>query len=411
MSNLDLTDPANLAPFRQQADPLADEVIADIMAAGDNKAINILFNQLRNTSDIKNADLPPSVANYFEVTSQLPEWTDPTKIAVGEKLFSQYGPHMSMLLLCKSLPEAYSAAKGAMVMYRTGRMVEHQGSLQMFTRRLMETAQFVINVCAPGGLSDGGTGVITAQKVRLIHASIRYYLHKAGWDTDFYGQPINQEDMAGTLQSFSSLILEGMIQLGVELTPAEIDGYFHCWRVVGHIIGLDPQLNVLTYEEGLKLGYAILNDQKEKSEQGEALTKALVDFMEQIIPGNIFDSMPSAMIRYLVGDETADLLGVEDSESLMAKLTPVLLKVFYHGSSELEEHSKLFRKIAEHLNLALLQGMLNHFNGDKAVQFYIPPDLQHNWKLTNQWEPYKGLTPNIAGYRLAIERNVGKLEN
>ena len=69
--------------------------------------------------------------------------------------------------MCKSLPEAYVCANGAKVLYTTGRMTEQSGNLNVFTRRLMETAQFVINVCSPGGLSDTGSGIITAQKVRL----------------------------------------------------------------------------------------------------------------------------------------------------------------------------------------------------------------------------------------------------
>src|SRR6201999_3276000 len=125
-----------------------------------------------------------------------------------QEVFACYGPQICLCLLCKSLPEAYACAKGAQVLYRTGRLTDQDGTMRTFTRRLMETSQFVVNVCIPGGLEPNGKGIVTSQKVRLIHAAIRYFIKKGEWDVATLGEPINQEDMAGTLQSFSTLILQ-----------------------------------------------------------------------------------------------------------------------------------------------------------------------------------------------------------
>ncbi|MBK8044673.1 MAG: DUF2236 domain-containing protein [Haliscomenobacter sp.] len=83
----------------------------------------------------------------------------------------------------------------------------------------METAQFVIDVLSPGGLSPAGKGVRSAQKVRLIHASIRHFLKQRGWDTEDLGEPLNQEDKAGTLMAFSALLLDGFKMMQIGLTP------------------------------------------------------------------------------------------------------------------------------------------------------------------------------------------------
>ena len=47
--------------------------------------------------------------------------------------------------------------------------------------------------------------------MRLLHASIRYLIqhHDPTWKAE-YGLPVNQEDMVGTLLSFSSLIIDGL---------------------------------------------------------------------------------------------------------------------------------------------------------------------------------------------------------
>ena len=161
-----LTD---LQSFRIKTDPTADKVINDLIETSEIESINKLFLQLSSNEDLSKSNLPDSVKDYFEKTSELPGWIDQEKVLAGQKVFAKHGPQIALSLLCKSLPEAYACANGAKVLYATGRMTQRNGSLEMFTKRLMETSQFVVNVCIPGGLDPKGKGIITAQKVRLIH--------------------------------------------------------------------------------------------------------------------------------------------------------------------------------------------------------------------------------------------------
>ncbi|NOQ72903.1 MAG: DUF2236 domain-containing protein [Crocinitomix sp.] len=400
-----------LEAFRSKSDPLADHVVDKIMANGSGRSISELFDKMIKNSDFNEADLPVEVAEYFKNTEALPTWADQNKIKVGQDVFAQFGPEICLLLMCKSLPEAYACKKGAEVLHQTGRLSEGtDGALERFKRRLMETSQFVVNICTPGGYEVDGSGIITAQKVRLIHAVIRHYIVAHGnWNAELNGLPINQEDMAGTLQSFSSLVIEGLTQCGVTLTAEQIDGYYHCWRVAGHIVGLDEALNPPTYAEGLKLGYAILNQQKEGSQAGVELTNALTDFIKEILPGNIFNDTPAILIRYFVGESTGDMLGIKEEKGVLSKVMPRLLRTVFREEENLENNSHIYHKIASKVSLAMLQGMLNHFNEYKGVHFYIPPGLQENWKLETSWDHFKTLSPAVAGYRLAIEKKKSSL--
>lgn len=373
-------DSSRLEHFRSLADPLADHTIRLIIEKEGTEAINKLFSQLRENDDLENVKFPAPVEEYFEETKKLPDWVDWNMVRLGEQVFSKYGPEISMCLLCKSLPEAYACAKGAKVLYATGRMSEHNGSLSVFTRRLMETAQFVMNVCSPGGLTPEGKGIVTAQKVRLIHASIRYYLRKHHWDYA-NGQPINQQDMAGTLQSFSTLILQGLDQLNIKLSPGEKEGYYHIWHVVGHIIGLKDELNPTEHKEGFELGKAILKDQMAPSDEGVELTKAVYEFMEHTLPGNLFDNVPEATIRFLAGDEIADVLGVRPYSTLQKLIIPRMMGEVFESESEANDLGHFKDKLVEKLNMHLLQSMLLHFNDNKKVRFYIPPSLKGMWDL------------------------------
>lgn len=373
--------PSELRPYRKITDPIADRVVADIIENDKTEGINKLFSQLRENDDISEINFPKCVADYFEETSELPSFMDQEQVKIGQKVFAQFGPEISLCLMTKSLPEAYACANGAKVLYATGRLTEQSGTLAVFTRRLMETAQFVINVNDEGGLSPKGKGVVTAQKVRLIHAAIRYYLQQHNWPEKYYGMPINQEDMAGTLQSFSTLTLEGLDILKLDLSEEEKQGYYHSWRCIGHVMGVLPELNPVTYQEGYGLGTSILNHQIAPSKEGTELTQAVCNFMKDMMPGEIFDQAPEAIIRHMIGDDIAETLKLDSKLNLIEKMIPKLIGIIFDKLEEVGEEHETLEKIIERVKGYLLQHMLNHFNNDKKVKFYIPPSLRKNWKL------------------------------
>ncbi|MEO1054000.1 MAG: oxygenase MpaB family protein, partial [Bacteroidota bacterium] len=406
---------------RKLTDPLADQTVADIITSGYEEKINEVFYKLvRNDSysaDIF-SDLPTEVSaavnKYFQATSQLPDWADQGKIKIGERVFGTYGPEISMLLNVKSLPLCYACSKGAKVLFMTGRLSEQNGSIDPLARRLMETAQMIVNAMMPGGLSSEGKGIVTMQKVRLIHASIRYFLknpkfNKEGWDTATYGEPINQEDMAGTLMSFAALILKGLEQLNISLTTEEQNAYMHCWEIIGTMMGVDRDLIPTTYEDGWNLGIAIMSHQAEASDWGKELTNSCIAFLKYAVPGNLFDSVPEYMIWYFVqdvseaiGKDIAPMIGVENNHSLKDLIVLKFTKLIIGGFSKAEDHSGIIQKISIRFNRLMLQGFLKHFNEGKNVHFYIPPSLQKDWKLVEEWEN-TATSPSILGNRLALQ--------
>ena len=167
----------------------------------------------------------------------LPEWADPQLIQTGEDLFWRYGTKLILVLYCYSLPFCYLGRNGVQVLALTTRLASNP------TRRIVETAQLLVDVMQAGGLTTPtGRGRRSIQKVRLMHAAIRQLAPTAPqWKASF-GLPVNQEDLAGTLMSFSWIALDGLDKLGVEVTPAEREAFLHCWLVIGHLLGIQPEL-------------------------------------------------------------------------------------------------------------------------------------------------------------------------
>lgn len=279
----------------------------------------------------------------------------------------------------------------------------------------------IVNVLSPGGLSPNGKGIVTVQKVRLIHASIRYYIKQGQtatpWNVQRLGEPINQEDLAGTLMSFGPVILAGLQRLGAKLSNEELTAWMHCWNVTGYILGIDEALLPDTYEQGFQLATDILIHQAQPSEAGRALTSSCVAFVKTIMPGNAFDEVPAYLMWYFLqdfskstGKDLAAFIGITGEEDMKDALVLKLTNFASSMVSRSDSHDNFVCKIISSCNKALLQGIIYHFNGNKAVQFFIPPSLQASWGITSIWNDYKS-SPSLFGNRVAWQKKSEALNN
>lgn len=372
-----------LRKARHITDPVADAVVDRILAE-DAVKINDVFNSITRNRDLAGADLPAYVRDYFKEQGKLPDWMDPELVSVGQDVFRRYGIEVSILLNYLSLPTAYACPKGAKVLFATGRLTDKDGDINRLAYRLMETAQFVVDVMQPGAFEPESNGIEAALRIRLIHAAIRHFLRDRGnWNAAENGEPVNQEDMAGTLQSFSSMILHGLQLMGVPLSEREQEGYYHCWRVVGHLIGLQPEMAPETYPEGLRLGFQILDDQKGRSEEGKALMDALVDFMLYMEPAHPFGRhLPALMIRYFVHDNIGDVITLGKVPEFWERFLHRLFR-FYIFLQTLfgRPRHEWVKNHVDGMKNTFLQKMLDHFNHHKNIWFDIPPSLRDDWKI------------------------------
>jgi hypothetical protein len=316
-----------LEGLRAEADPLADDTVAALFAQGEVEAVNKLFGQLICNDDPLTADLPPEARAYFEATEKLPEWADPALIERGEKVFMQYGVLGLVGLLGGALPECYALAKGVKVLCLTQKLTAHT------RRRLYETAQMVVDVMAPGGLGPKGRGIRAAQKVRLMHATIRHLLllppteadhtlrdvksfaavlGQQQWDPAL-GTPINQEDMAFTLLTFDSVIRRVWATLGAELSPEDVNAYHHCWKVVGYVMGVRDDLLMDNPDDADAFFRRIREHQQGASDEGRLLTRALMDTITDVLDLPLGGRLaPVLLLRTVLSPQTANLLGVPE---------------------------------------------------------------------------------------------------
>ena len=289
-------------------------------------------------------------------------------------MFCEFGPALVVVLLCASLPECYGCGKGAHVLDMTNRL---SGQAH---RRIFETAQFLMDVMAPGGMAPGGYGIRTTQKVRLMHGAIRHMASRnKEWNTE-WGLPINQEDLAGTLMTFAIVAIDGLAKIGIALSPAQAEAYLHAWKNVGHVLGIEPDMLPNDVEDARALMNAIRQHQHQRTDAGIALMSALTDFMDGLVMEAMMEGLLNALVWHLSGDEVAELLAVKRPDWEKVLIGP--LSAVNWLSARLEHRSAVAAKVAGLVNLKVIEALVFVERGGTRPPFRIPETLCDEWQLS-----------------------------
>jgi uncharacterized protein (DUF2236 family) len=357
--------------LREQGDPPADQLVDDLFAAGSVNAVNALMRTLAENDQPPADGLPPGVKDFLAASAALPDWADMGKIHMGEEVFWKYGPRAVAMLVTYSLPFCYLGAKGVQVLALTARLYSNP------QRRIIETAQMVVDVMSPGGLGPAGAGIRTAQRVRLMHAGVRYQiLHSDQWNPA-WNHPVNHEDQVGTLAAFSWITVDGLRRLGTPVTDDEAEAYIHVWNVVGHLLGIPDTALPASYADAAGMVAAIAKRQFAASPEGEMMTRALVQMLQHNLPGNLLDAAPELLMRYLLGDQRADMLGVGKTnweKFLLLPLTGLNL-----AEGEALDHSAAASRLVEIFSQSLIRGFVWVERGGNKPAFSIPTALRETW--------------------------------
>ena len=370
-----LTDSA-LDRAQREADPLADQTVADILGpwadvpttasaadlqlahAGHFERIALLNRLISRWSDNASlagasmADAPAPMAAavqaYLDAARPLPDWADRARIARAEQIFFDDGVLSCTLLFCASLPECYVVPDLAQVLHVTGQLD------QRTDYRIRSTAAMIFPVMMRGGLTDpAGGGVAQVLKVRLIHATVRNLIlhgspeqalaasagvapqaalhgaqnmHQAlfaqGWDTPAHGLPCNQEEQAYTLLTFGYVYLRGLRTLGVGLAPADEEAVLHAWNVVGHLVGIRRELMADSMAQAKALFERMQARGRAEPVQPDprpALAEALIGAMQAVIPWRVARPFPVLLMRHLCGRAASADLAIDRHVSIFAR--------------------------------------------------------------------------------------------
>jgi hypothetical protein len=365
---------AYLDSLRREGDPEADELITSLSQKGETGAVNAILRTLLQNDQAIPSELPDEVAAYLHRTGRLPSWADRARIERASRFFMAHGLAIAAILGTASLVECYACQKGVKVLTFSYRMAQDP------YRRIGETTQWLLLVMAPGGLFEGGEGIPAIQKVRLMHAAIRYLIRRTGrWDEAAWGVPICQEDLLGTLLAFSFIVIRGLRRLGVKVSRQEAEDYLYFYRLVGRMLGIRPEAIPTNEPEAAAATRAIYGRHQGPSPEGVQMTHALLEMYAHLTPSAL-DGLVPALLRYLIGDRVADWMAVPHSP-----WRPALEQSGCLGSLVdrlLRRHPPL-RKAVERFGYHLLTRQAIAMAGYERASFTIPTALRKAWGMTS----------------------------
>jgi hypothetical protein len=346
----------------------------------------------------------PALEEFMAAGLPLPVWaTGPgaaERVARGQDVFAMYGLQIGSALYCASLPEGYAAPEIARTLVATAQLTGNA------RRRIAETSQFVLDTMEHGGLDPGRPGWTAVRRVRLMHAAVRH--HTAPVRPGRVA--VNQEELLGTLLSFTWPPFRALEKYGLPLGDDDREAYLFTWSVIGAHLGIRTDILPLHHEDLPPLDALFRARHHGPSEDGVVLTDALIGVMQGYVPRPLrfLRSLPPDTIRYLVGDDVADMVGVQPSGWARHLYEPM------RDAAGAVRLGRLGRWMARRVAMVIGRHIMTSFvagelRGDQA-RFEVPEHLAHAWRLRNANErppvDQRGAARVDSSMRLAPLRSV-----
>ena len=329
---------AVLDQMRLVADPETDRLAEELFEREGPPGLIRMTRALEDWEAPIPEDFPPRMREWFATPIDYPAFVDPARLRVAEELFIDYGPVSTVALLMCAVPHFFTNPAGARSFY-----LARIFSPDSLRNRMLEVTQFVSSITQYGGLAqfwvapaqrlptDGphgirkGAGVVTVQKLRMIHSGIRILLRaprdpEKSWDEARLGAPINQEDLCEAVLCFCFCTIDALAKLGIVQDATEQEATLCAWKTVGHLLGMDPRLQPADVTEARALHKQLFERSCTETMESKVLIQEVVHIMRNMMPRGL-RGVPPALMRYLMGSRVADQLEVPRSRVILPVLT------------------------------------------------------------------------------------------
>lgn len=297
---------AELSKYRALGDKEADEIINQIVDQNGISSLRQLMSFLSDYQNLSFENQSPILQLFLSANASLPVFYDKKKLIRSTDFYRGNQQNIALILGLYSLPYCYLGADGAKVLYMSERIKNDT------YRRLTETGSFLKAVMNYDNWKSERIFSICL-KVRLLHATIRYFtLHSKQWNLA-WGYPINQEDMLGTNLAFSLVVLRGMEKLGYSVDKTYEDAYINTWNVIGFLLGIKQEIMPENYLEAVKIDKQIAQRQFRQSVEGQELTNSLIQVVRSFAPSEITANLLQSQSRILLGEKYAKMLGIAET--------------------------------------------------------------------------------------------------
>jgi hypothetical protein len=368
------TDDVFLDALRHTGDSHADAAVAALIADGGIAAIGPIFRLLGANDTPLPADAPAPLKAFVDASPGLAADADLARLRRGGLAFYRNAVPSVLVLLASSLPRGYGAPCLCEILSISRDLERHPYG------RLMGVVQLLINISDANAFDNGGRAIVTARKLRLLHAGVRTVAaHHRPRYPDRFGVPVNHEDMLATIMGFSLLLIDGIRRLGLPLAGEEAEDLYYLWRTFAVLMGIHPDgqphddgfVPATLADAGVFYDAYVRrnNTPAERNPYGVVLTQDNLAMMTAMIPWSLrlvgLGFAPRIAMTELLSPEELARVGLTrlTGHALIKRLLDLVLRV----GQDTGEHSPL----ATRLSRLLLQGMVD-VDRRGEVPFSIP---------------------------------------
>jgi len=298
-----------LPGLRAGGDPVARHDLYEAVGRSSETAADVL-RVLRKPAADRPSWLRALLDEWVRRGPALPPWNDQKLIADGQSFFNEWDLEICTALFTASLPSAYAGRPGVGVLARVSQLAD-AGTV---ARRIGETGQMLLDITQPGALERGGVGYQRIVEVRVLHAAVRAVLlgkdaPGGSWPAAD-GVPVNQEDLLATLMTFTVVVFRALDRMGIDVSLDDQKAYLHLWAVAGDLLGItEARLLSGQPQDAEALTDKLQESLQAPSADGRCLMTVLLREMELAMPLGWL-RVPRTVVRFLVGDRVADMVGV-----------------------------------------------------------------------------------------------------
>lgn len=288
--------------------------LVEWMFANNPKQAKAQFHSALANGVERTESCPEPIKDFFRSLETPPAWIDHALIEEGVHFIHGVGGTAGYVLRDLALMGGYLLSGFNQSLVLTGAL--NKGASQ----RIAETGKWWIDCTEPHGLKRFGPGFKSTIQVRMIHALVRRNLAaRDEWDSQHWGIPLSQIDMAATYLGFSVVMLVGLRKLGFAILPRESKAVMHLWAYACWLMGVEEKWLVQSESEG----FVLLNHTYMTQSKPDATSQELAKALSQEPLERSFPHFQNArrqlafhnhlsMSRYFLGNKGMQQLGFAD---------------------------------------------------------------------------------------------------
>ena len=251
---------------------------------------------------------PEALREFFRDIETLPDWYHSEDVLPGCSLFHKYSDLFLTTFVVSVIIRGFTTLI-SLSFFATGRLLDYG------VRRLKQNLAHLLEIMIPGGLDPQGDGWKLSVRIRLVHAQVRKLLAESDqWDTPAHGLPLNSAHIGYAAASFSAMMLQDAMKLGVEANAKECASFMHIWRCSAWLMGVPDAMLFRNEEDAREIIRVSLACEPPLEMESIAMSHALINSTPFVI--GIEDrskreklaKLGFRLARAILGNETADEL-------------------------------------------------------------------------------------------------------